>query len=31
RLDDIPLVLETVDETLWAEEIRLLYQLVEPS
>ncbi|MBF0612844.1 MAG: deoxyribonuclease IV [Magnetococcales bacterium] len=31
RLDDIPLVLETVDETLWAEEIRLLYRLVEPS
>jgi deoxyribonuclease IV len=26
RFDDIPLVLETIDETLWAEEIRTLYQ-----
>ncbi len=25
RLDNIPLVLETIDETLWPEEIRLLY------
>ncbi|WP_420870682.1 deoxyribonuclease IV [Mariprofundus erugo] len=26
---DIPMVLETIDETIWAEEIRLLYSLVE--
>ena len=26
-LDDIPFILETPDETLWAEEIRLLHQL----
>ena len=25
RMDDIPLILETIDETLWAEEIKLLY------
>jgi len=25
RLDEIPLILETIDESLWAEEIRLLY------
>ena len=25
RMDDIPLVLETIDETLWADEIKLLY------
>lgn len=29
RLDDIPLILETIDESLWAEEIRLLYSLIE--
>jgi len=29
RMDDIPLVLETIDETIWAEEIRALYALVE--
>ncbi|MBF0271992.1 MAG: deoxyribonuclease IV [Magnetococcales bacterium] len=29
RLEDIPLVLETIDETLWPEEIRLLYSMVE--
>lgn len=29
RFDDIPLVLETIDETLWPEEIRLLYDMVE--
>lgn len=29
RLEEIPLVLETIDETLWPEEIRLLYSLVE--
>lgn len=27
RMDDIPLVLETIDESIWAEEIRLLYSL----
>ena len=27
RLDWIPMVLETIDETIWAEEIRLLYSL----
>ncbi len=27
RFDDIPLILETPDETLWAEEIRYLYSL----
>lgn len=27
RFDDIPLVLETIDETLWAEEIAALYAL----
>ena len=29
RFDNIPLILETPDETLWAEEIALLYSLVE--
>lgn len=29
RLEEIPLILETVDETLWPEEIRLLYGFVE--
>lgn len=28
RLDGIPMVLETIDETLWPEEIRLLYSFV---
>ncbi len=27
RLDDIPMVLETIDETIWKEEIELLYSL----
>ncbi len=27
RFDEIPMVLETIDETLWPEEIRSLYQL----
>lgn len=27
RMDDIPLVLETIDETIWAQEIALLYSL----
>jgi deoxyribonuclease IV len=29
RFDDIPLILETPDETLWAEEIALLYGMVK--
>ena len=29
RMDDIPLVLETIDETIWAQEIALLYSLQE--
>ena len=29
RLDGIPMVLETIDETIWPEEIRLLYSLIE--
>jgi len=29
RFDDIPLVLETIDEALWPDEIRLLYRLAE--
>ena len=28
RMDDIPLILETIDESIWAEEIRELYALV---
>jgi deoxyribonuclease-4 len=28
RFDDMPLILETPDETLWAQEIQLLYSLV---
>lgn len=28
RMDDIPLILETIDETIWKEEIELLYSLV---
>lgn len=28
RLDNIPLILETIDETLWEEEIRLLYSMI---
>jgi deoxyribonuclease-4 len=24
-MDDIPLILETIDESIWAEEIKLLY------
>ncbi len=27
HMDDIPLILETIDETIWAEEIRALYAL----
>jgi deoxyribonuclease-4 len=29
RMDDIPLVLETINEEIWAEEIKALYALVE--
>ncbi|KYJ86065.1 deoxyribonuclease IV [Sulfurovum riftiae] len=29
RMDDMPLVLETIDETLWPEEIKALYALIE--
>ncbi len=29
RMDDIPLILETIDETIWKEEIELLYSLEE--
>ena len=29
RMDDIPMVLETIDETIWPEEIQALYDLVE--
>jgi deoxyribonuclease-4 len=25
RMDDIPLILETIDDTIWKEEIKLLY------
>lgn len=29
RLDNMPIILETIDESLWAEEIEYLYSLVE--
>ncbi len=29
RFNDIPMVLETIDETIWPEEIQLLYNLIE--
>ena len=29
HMNDIPLVLETIDESIWAEEIKLLYSLIE--
>ena len=29
RMDDIPLVLETIDESIWAQEIQALYDFVE--
>ncbi len=29
RMDDIPLILETIDESIWPEEIKLLYSLIE--
>ncbi len=28
RMDDIPLILETIDETIWAQEIKQLYALI---
>jgi deoxyribonuclease-4 len=28
RMDDIPLILETIDETIWEKEIKDLYSLV---
>jgi deoxyribonuclease-4 len=30
RFDDIPLILETIDETIWANEIALLYSFQHP-
>ncbi len=29
RMDDIPLILETIDDSIWAQEIRALYDLVK--
>ena len=29
RMDDIPLILETIDENIWADEIKLLYSFVD--
>jgi deoxyribonuclease-4 len=29
HMDDIPLILETIDDSIWAEEIELLYSLIE--
>ena len=29
RMDDIPLILETIDDSIWAEEIKLLYSFVQ--
>jgi deoxyribonuclease-4 len=29
RFDDIPMILETIDDSIWADEIRMLYQMVE--
>ena len=29
RIDDIPMVLETIDKSIWAQEIELLYSLIE--
>jgi deoxyribonuclease IV len=29
RFDDIPLILETIDDSLWAEEIQLLYSMAD--
>ncbi|MCK5916639.1 MAG: deoxyribonuclease IV, partial [Deltaproteobacteria bacterium] len=30
RFDNIPLILETIDNSLWAKEIALLYSLADP-
>ncbi|OQX30503.1 MAG: hypothetical protein B0D94_10955 [Candidatus Sedimenticola endophacoides] len=30
RFDEIPMVLETIDDTLWAQEIEQLYALQRP-
>jgi deoxyribonuclease-4 len=29
RINDIPMVLETIDDSIWKEEIELLYSLIE--
>ncbi len=29
RIDDLPLILETIDESIWADEIKLLYSLIK--
>lgn len=29
RMDDIPLILETIDESIWADEIKMLYSFIE--
>ncbi len=29
RLDNIPLILETIDSTIWEDEIRELYRLID--
>ncbi len=29
RMDDIPLILETIDDTIWEQEIKLLYSLID--
>jgi deoxyribonuclease-4 len=29
RMDDIPLILETIDEDIWAKEIETLYSFVK--
>jgi deoxyribonuclease-4 len=31
RMDDIPLILETIDSDIWEQEIQALYNLVEAS
>ena len=31
RFDDMPLILETIDDTLWETEIQLLYSLITPA
>ncbi len=31
RMDDIPLILETTDSDIWADEIRNLYEMISPS